>query len=222
MAEKESNLGRKLQMLKTATTLEPRNLSYWRALAVFATEQKQFTEAGKAWTGAERAAATEAERAEVRNIRREMEEQRAAHDEAEKRRIADEKARELQKLKDEALNAVRMAEQRANEKLTPLEPGRKVEEWFDGPKPGGRIRGKLQRVDCIGGRAKLVILGDDGKTVQLLIRAPDDIVVQGEQTMNLTCGPLKTPRGVVVEYHPKPDKKLGTAGEAATVEFQKQ
>ena len=222
MAEKESNPGRKLQMLKTAATLEPRNVSYWRALAECATAQNNFTDAAKAWTGAERAASTDAERAQLLKIRHDMEDQRAAHDESEKRRIAEERAREIQKLKDEAMNAVRLAEARANEKLKPLEPGRKVEAWSDEPHPAGRIRGTLQRVDCISGRAKLVIVGDDSKTTQLLIRAPDKMVVAGEETMNLACGPLKNPRTVVVEYHPKPDAKLGTVGEAATIEFQKR
>lgn len=222
MAEKETSPGRKLQMLKTAATLEPRNVAYWRTLAQYATEQKNFVEAAKAWTGAERAAATDTERAQLRKIRHDMEEQRAEFDETEKKRIADERARELQKLKDEAMNAVRLAEAKANQNLTPLEPGRKVEQWWDGPRPAGRVRGTLQRVDCANGRAKLVIVGDDNKTTQLLIAAPEKMVVEGETSTSLSCGPLKNPRTVVVEYHPKPDAKLGTAGDAAVIEFQKR
>jgi hypothetical protein len=95
-----------------------------------------------------------------------------------------------------------------------------VEEWWTGPEAGAKLSGTLERVDCLGRQARLVVRGSDGVMVQLLVRDPGQIVLSGGGVKTLGCGVQRPARAVTVQYVPKPDKKLGTAGEAATVEFR--
>jgi hypothetical protein len=54
----------------------------------------------------------------------------------------------------------------------------------------------------------------------LLIRDPAKVALSGAKNATLTCGPQRPPRHVIIEYFAKPDSKMGTAGEVATVEFR--
>jgi len=127
--------------------------------------------------------------------------------------VADEKERELLKLKNEALERIRAAEAKTSRNHPPLEPGHKVEEWWgDNKGPGARIEGLLERVDCLAGQARLVLRTADGKTVQLLIRNPSQVVIEGGGERTLGCGPQKPPRKLSVEYTPRADKKTQTSG----------
>jgi hypothetical protein len=58
-----------------------------------------------------------------------------------------------------------------------------------------------------------------GKELRLLIPDPSQVAILGGGEQSLSCGPQK-PRRVTVEYFPKRDAKLGTAGEVATLQFQ--
>ena len=78
--------------------------------------------------------------------------------------------------------------------------------------------GILQQVDCLGKQARLIIKADDGKTVRLLVRDASQIAIVGASQQALGCGRQK-PRKISVEYFPKPDARLTTAGEVATIEF---
>ena len=96
--------------------------------------------------------------------------------------------------------------------------GAKVEPWWNGPSPSGKAVGILKQVDCLGKQARLVIQAGDGKIIRLLVRDPSKIAIVGEKPEALGCGRQK-PRKISVEYFPKTDAKLATAGDVATIEF---
>ena len=81
------------------------------------------------------------------------------------------------------------------------------------------MQGKLKQVDCLGKQARLVVEDAQHQIVKLLVADPAQIVFIGSQQATLGCG-VQKPRPVVVEYFPKPNAKLATAGEVATIEFQ--
>jgi hypothetical protein len=91
--------------------------------------------------------------------------------------------------------------------------------WWEGPKPSGKVRGKLHQVDCIGSQARLIVEGEDHKTIRLLVPDPTKVAITGGVREALVCGP-QPPRTVVIEYFPKVNARLATAGEVATIEFQ--
>lgn len=126
---------------------------------------------------------------------------------------------ELERLKDEALRRIRNAELRANEGKPRVDES-KVVPWWDGPQPSGQVDGILQRVDCMSGLARLTVSVQGGKPVSLAVRSPADVVIQGSSVTSLSCGVQKPPRRVTIQYFPKFDANLGTAGDVAVVEFK--
>lgn len=216
MALRESDPARRIARLKTAATLNPRDASYWQALAEAHLAQHEFGEAAKAWRAAEQAATGDEQRARMRQARLDIERQRLDYEAAERKRIADEKQREIDRLKAEALAEVRALEAKYNRGSKPED---KAVPWWDGPKPSGRAQGALTRVDCLGRQARLVIQSEDRKITQLLVPDPTQIAIMGGGEQTLGCGPQKS-RRVVVEYFPKMNPKLATSGEVATIEFQ--
>ena len=149
-----------------------------------------------------------------------FEERARAIEAAERQRIEDERKRNLERLEREAVERVRAAEQKANRDAKPLPPDQKVEAWWDGPRPDRKIQGLLERVDCIRGTARLLVRDANRAVVQLLIRDPKTVALSGARDATLACGPQRPPRHVTIEYFAKPDSKMGTAGEVATVEFR--
>lgn len=221
LAQRESDPQQKLKLLANAAELERRNSGYWRALAEAYAEQKQFAEAARAWAAAEQAAPNETERARLQEIRAETERKRLEHEAAEKQRLAKEKQRHIQELKKQAMASIEAALEKANRANAPEEPGekRKVVEWWEGPKAEGRVRGLLQRVDCLGKQLRLVIEGQDHKLVRLLILDPQKVAVAGGKELTFGCGPQRPPRKIAVDYFPKADPKLNTTGEVAVIDF---
>jgi hypothetical protein len=215
-ADRESDPRRKMHWLKQATTNDPRNASFWEALAKAALDAKEFAEAAKAWRGAEQAAVEEADRTRYARARAAVEEQRLDWEAAERKREADERERELRALKEAALAEVRALE---NKYSTGKADGGPVVPWWDGPKPEGRAQGALRQVDCLGKRFRLVIEGEDRKLTRLLIADPSQVAVLGGGELTLTCGRQNPPRRIIVEFNPKADAKLATAGEVATLQF---
>jgi hypothetical protein len=215
LGQREKNL----QELKTAATLEPRNARYWQALAQESIAQNQFPEAAKAWAAAEHASVDETERAQIRQARRAIEQQRLEYEAAERRRAAEEAAKDIERAKAAALAEVRAAEARANRSDTTSWAGRKVEPWWEGELPSGKVRGRLTQVDCRGSAVRFVIQGADGKLTRLVIRDPKKVVVLSGGQLDFACGPQPKPRTVSIEYFPKNDAKLATVGEVATIEF---
>ncbi|MCC6857718.1 MAG: hypothetical protein IT158_04110 [Bryobacterales bacterium] len=217
-ARKTDDPGLRIKELQAATEIGRRRAVYWQALAEEWLNQKNFSEAAKAWRAAEQAAVDDADRARIRQARASIEQQRLDFEEAEKRRAAEERERELKRLKEQALAEVRALEARANAGSRPAAPGEKVEPWWEGPRAQGKATGTLRQIDCIGKQARLVLEVEGGKTLRLLIRDPGQVALIGGGVQTLGCGPQKG-RRVRVEYHPKPDSKTATAGEVATIEF---
>ncbi|MBI1790695.1 MAG: hypothetical protein HYR60_24460 [Acidobacteria bacterium] len=219
LARRELDMPKRIELLKSAVSLDRRDAAAWQALAEAYQTAHQYADAAKAWLAAEQAATSDAQRAQLRTARLDIERQRLDFEEAERRRIAEEKERELRKLKEAAVAELRALEARVNKDQPPASPGEKPVPWWDGPNPEGKLRGLLKQVDCLGRQARLLIESEDGKvTTRLLIRDPGKIAIMGAQEQTLGCGKQK-PRRIVVEYFPKPDSKLATAGDVATIEF---
>jgi hypothetical protein len=91
--------------------------------------------------------------------------------------------------------------------------------WWDGPRPSGKVRGTLRQVDCAGSQAVLIVEGSDHKTVRLLAPDAAKVTIAGRGGQTLGCG-KQAPRAVSIEYFPRVNARLGTAGEVAAIEFQ--
>jgi hypothetical protein len=210
MAARDTDPLKRLAHWKAAAERNPRNAAYWQGLAESYLEQRDFENAAKAWTQGEQAATDPAQRERMRQARREIEQQRLDYEAAERQKAAD----ELEKLKQQARADVRALEDKYKEGTG----GAKPVPWWDGPKPSGRVTGSLKQVDCLGKQARLVI-DAAGKLTRLLVPDPKTVVILGGGDQSLGCGTQK-PRQVAVEYFPKTNARLATAGEVATIEFQ--
>lgn len=219
LANFDSNSAQKIADLKQATKLDRRNIEYWQELARVATAANQFGDAAKAWSGAERAAANEQEREKIRATRLQIEGQRADFELAERKRIAEEQAREVERVKQQSFGEVRAAEEAARKKMNPdgtAIPTATI--WMDELNGAGKVDGVLQRFDCLGKLARLVIQTADGKTTQLAVRDPAKVGLSGSDKM-MACGVQKPARRVSVQFVVQPDKKLATAGDATVIEL---
>lgn len=215
------DLDQRSALLKKAAALDPRGVPYWQALAQSETDAARFVEAQKAWGGAERAAATPEERNRIRQVRLQLQADRASH-EAEERRLRDEEAaRDLQRVKDESMASIHEAESAANKKLNPNgTPAPKDLAWWSSPEAGSKVEGVLTRFDCLGRQARIVVQSAEGKTLHLMVRDQSQLTLAGGSEQTVACGPQKTQRKVLVLYNAKADKKLGTAGDAVSIEFR--
>lgn len=218
----KKQLEQRATLLKKATGLGPRNMKYWQALAKTYEAAKDFAEAQKAWAGAERAAANDQEREQISKLRLDLQGKRFDEEAAERKRAADERQADIDRVKAQSEAAIHAAELAARKKLNPngaVPP--KPEAWYQPPADTGpSVQGVFQRLDCLDQRARLVIQTADGKTVQLLMADPSQISMGGgggEQT--LSCGAQKNARQVVVHYNAKTDAKLHTTGEVTSIEF---
>ena len=218
MAARDTDPRQRLMHWKAATERDPRNTAYWRSLAETYLDENNYGEAGKAWRGGEQAATDPAERERFHRARMLVEQQRLDHEEAEKRQEAEEKARELARLKTQALADLHKAEAKYSDG-TPV-GGDKPVPWWEGPKPEGKVSGTLKQVDCLPKQqARLSIEDAAHKLVKLLVADPSKVVYTGNGEVSLGCGAQK-PRKITVEYFPKANARLATAGEVATIEFQ--
>ena len=217
MALRDTDARQRLAHWKAATERNPRNPASWRALAECYLADHNYGEAAKAWRGGEQAATDPAERESMRQARLAIEQQRLDYEEAEKRRQADEEARAIEKLKAQARADLHAMEARVNNGAPHADP--KAVPWWDGPKPSGKLQGNLKQVDCLGKQARLVVEADDRKPVKLLVTDAGQVAILGAEHQTLGCG-VQKPRHVIIEYFPKPNARLATAGEVATIEFQ--
>jgi hypothetical protein len=218
MARRDTDPRKRLAHWKAATERNPREPSYWQALAECYLADHDYSGAAKAWTQGEQAATDPALRAKMHQARMDIEQQRLDYEAAEKRRQAEEEARDIERLKAEARAHVRDLERKYNNGVDP-KASEKAVPWWDGPKPSGKVTGSLKRVDCIGKQARLVIEASDKKLVRLLVPDPTQVAIFGTGDISLGCGAQKD-RPITVEYFPKRNARLSTAGEVATIEFQ--
>jgi hypothetical protein len=207
---------KRIQYLEKAALLSPRDASRWEELAKACLDEKVFDKAAQAWRNAEQAATTPEEHARMETARRAIEQQRLDWEDAERKRQAAEREREILRLKAAAMTELRAAEAKANRGKGP-EPD-KVVPWWEGPKPDGHATGNLKKVECVGHQMRLVIEGDDQKLTRLLIRDPSGVAILGGGDEKLGCG-VQKPRRIVVEYFSKRDARSATVGEVATIQF---
>lgn len=213
MAARDTDPEKRIAHWRAASERSPRNPAYWQGLAEAYLADQNFTEAAKAWSRGEQVATDPAERARMRQARLAIEQQRLDAAEAERRKAAE----DLEKLKEQARAEVHALEDQYKEKSP--DSGAKPVPWWDGPKPSGKLEGSLKQVDCLGSQARLVIEGANHKITRLLVTDPGKVVIVGGGDQALGCGAQK-PRRVSVEYFPKTNARLSTAGEVATIEFQ--
>jgi hypothetical protein len=217
MAKRDTDPRKRQLHWKSAAERDPRNAEYWRSLAETYLADHNYGEAAKAWRSGEQAATDPVLREKMRQARMSIEQQRLDYEEAEKRREAAEKAKEIENLKTQARAELHKAETKFSEGSTPTD---KAVPWWDGPKPSGKVTGTLKRVDCLPKQqAVLFIEGEDRKLVKLLIAEPAKVAYTGSGEVTLGCG-VQKPRKITVEYFGKPNSKLATAGEVATIDFQ--
>jgi hypothetical protein len=217
LAALETHPAQRLVALRAATALEPRDSATWIALAETQEANRQFAEAAKSWTAAERATDDLTARAQIRQARgasenRRVEEQIEARN-AERRRIE----QELQDLRNRALTDIRKAEARANEGKPVIDASTLGEYKEDLNR--ATISGMLTRVDCLGEQARLHV--SSGRQVtRILVPVANQVEITGGGERSLGCGVQKPARKVSVDYTPRTNQKQGTAGEAAKIEFR--
>ena len=218
LAERDTDPEKRLAHWKLAAERNPRNPSYWQHLAEAYAADHNYDGAAKAWTSGEQSATDPAVRDRMHTARMAIEQERLDYEESEKRRKADEEAREIARLKGEARAQVHALEQKYSD-------GKSAEDhedvpWWDDPKTPAKAEGMLNRVDCLAGsQARLTIVTDDHKTVKLLVTDPSKLSIAGKGDLTFRCG-IQKPRRVMVGYTPKLNARLATSGEAATLEFK--
>ncbi|MBL8216714.1 MAG: hypothetical protein JNK87_38700 [Bryobacterales bacterium] len=219
MANLEKTPARAAFYLKQAAPLDARNSALWQRLAKIQSEANEFNDAAKSWFAAELSAPTAKEKEAVRQARLQFEEERAEKEAAEKKRIADERQRELDRLREEAMNRVREAEAKANKGGTPVSG--EVVPWWDEKQEMKKLSGTLDKVDCLKPAARLWIAAHGAKPVALLIPDPTKVVILSQNgEASFGCGVQKPARQVTVEYVPRPNAKLATSGDITRIEFR--
>jgi hypothetical protein len=219
LAQIETDSLAKMKELKAAATLDPRNASYWQALAEAQAAADDYDNAAKSWSLAEHAAKDEPERARIHIAKMALDAARADFTEAEKRRRAEEAARDLERVKAAAAAEVHAAEAAANARLNAgKEAYQKPQAWWDEP-TGAKVEGKLTRVECLNGPLRLTIQKDGGAAVKIAVRDLKKLTVNGASEAKFGCGVAKPARKIRLTYEAKPDAKLGTLGDVLVVEF---
>jgi hypothetical protein len=86
-------------------------------------------------------------------------------------------------------------------------------DWSDVNAAGLKVEGTLKSLDCLGASARLAVQAADGKTTELLVTDPSQLM------KTLSCGPQKAARPVLVQYNARSDAKFHTAGDVVSIEF---
>ena len=219
LAAIETDPSRRLDWLKKAASLEPRNAARWTAVAEVYQKHNLYPQAAKAWAAAADASVDDAERERIDTARRGIEQQRLDYEAAERKRAEEEKQRDLDRIKKAAMAEIHAAEDRANSANPRANPGGKVETMEVGDVPAGKVEGSLVQIDCLGRTMRIVVREAGGSETRLLIRDPRNVGVSGGNVA-LKCGPQRPARAVSVAYQPKADARLGTAGEVAVIAYQ--
>ena len=215
LGDKYDDPGQRLAEWKIALGLAPHNVDWWVTYAHLNEGQKHWAEAGRAWVAAAEATTDPAKRDTYLKARAAIEQQRMDDDAAEKKRDADAKAAELDRLKTAARKEIADAELRANSQNTKKGDNAPVVDWWDDANSSS-LNGMLTRVDCVGKQLKLQVKDDGGAARVLLVTDPNGIDVRGGE-MKFSCGVQKA-RPVVIRY--KPSKASGVFGEVTGIEYK--
>ena len=97
----------------------------------------------------------------------------------------------------------------------------KVEQWWD-PEKGEKVTGALTRVDCLAGGVARISVVNAGKARTFAIRDASRIAIQSAKGAQETlgCGVQRPARSVEVLFQPKPDARLGVAGDVVQLDFK--
>ena len=219
--EKLSDPARRMAEWKQAVNLAPRNYDWWDRYARLCLDQKQYAEAGRAWMAAAQAAPDADLRDGYLAARGRIEQQRLDAEDLERRLEAEAKAREIDRLKNQARKELADLEARVNTNpLSPQDRANAVD--YDDAFASEKLTGSLVRVECTGKQLRLSVKNDDGQTLVLFVPNTQQFEIKGAES--LACG-VQKPRRVTVTYRPapktaKPDPKA-VAGEATGMEFQR-
>ncbi|MEO8052221.1 MAG: hypothetical protein ABI833_17565 [Acidobacteriota bacterium] len=216
----ESDAARKIAQLKMAATLAPRNAIYWQTLATSQAAANLFADAEKSWTAAERAAGSRDEKRRIHQAKLALEENRAEFEAAEKRRQMEEEARDLQRVKDNALAEIRAAEQAANRRMAVNAGNVKGAVPYFGDPTGQKVSGTLTRVECLNSGPLRLTIQQAGFPIRLLIRNPKQLTVAADSGQaEFACGVQKPVRKIEVQHDGKVDARLSTMGDILVVKF---
>lgn len=216
LAERETGKNAKAARWLAVVKLEPNNSQYWKSLALAQESADQFDAAAKSWATAETTALTELERVQLREQRAAADQQRFEQAAAERKRLADERERDIQRVRNEQLARIRAAEGKTSQDLG----GGEVVAFQKGPAADAQVEGQLQKVECLkASQLRLVILTTAQKRVQLLVPDAASLLLVGSKEPTLVCGP-RAAAPVLVKYATKRNAALATVGEAASVEFR--
>ena len=219
--EKLSDPARRMAEWKQAVNLAPRNYDWWDLYARLCLDRKQYAEAGRAWMSAAQAAPDAQLREQYLTARGQIEQQRLDAEDAERRKDAEAKAREIDRLKNEARKELAALEARVNTRpLSAQDAANTVD--YDDAFASANLTGSLVRVECTGKQLRLSVKNDEGRTLFLFVPNTQQFEIKGAES--LTCG-VQKPRRVTVSYKPasktqKQDPKA-PAGEATGMEFQR-
>jgi hypothetical protein len=202
---------------KQAVNLAPRNHEWWARYAQLCVDQKQYAEAGRAWVAAAQAAPDVQLRERYLTARGQIEQQRLDAEDLERRKDAEEKAREIDRLKADARKELADIEARANTRPLSAQELSKTVEWFDDA-GSAKITGVLVRVDCIGKQLRLNVKDDEGKSQTFVVPDPLQFEIKGGET--LACGVQKT-RRVTISYKPAKQGSKNSPSEATGLEFER-
>lgn len=198
-ASKENDPAKAYKALKDAAPAALRDAAYQSQLAKWAQSAGLYAEESKAWAAAERAAFNPEQKEALRQARLGAQDRRYEA-EAQARREAEEaRLKDIERVRQESLRRVREAEAKARGQLTPLEPGTKVERWWDGDQPTSTFIATLVRVECLGGgKARLGLAAENGKITSYNLDDPSKLILSGAgaDTFTFSCGAQKPARKV--------------------------
>ena len=209
LGEKITEPARRAPEWKQAVALAPGNYEWLAQYAKLCVELKQYAEAGRAWVGAAQAAPDAKTREEFLSARENIDKQRLDDEDAERRKEAEAKAREIDRLKALARKEIADLEARANgHPLSPAEAANTVD-WYDSS-ADATVEGTLIRVDCVGKQLRLNVKDEAGRMQIFTVPDPAQFLIQGGDK-KLSCGPQQPRRVTVAVKSPKPAAKGGSA-----------
>jgi len=200
--EKLTDPGRRAAEWKQATELAPRQHEWLARYAELCLDRQQFAEAGRAWSAAAQAAPTDALRDEYLGHRSRIETQRLEAEDVERRRIAEEKAAEIARLKQDARSEVARLEARFNTNPLSKEEASNIVNYDETDAALAErspvLEGTLTRVECGGTKLTLTLKDVQGKLVTLLV--PDTRRFEVKPEATLSCGAQTKPWHVKIPY----------------------
>jgi hypothetical protein len=220
--EKLTDPARRMAEWKQAVNLAPRKYEWWAQYAQLCVTQKQYAEAGRAWVAAAQAAPDVQLREQYLTARGQIDQQRLDDEDRERRKEAEAKAREIERLKADARKELADLEARVNTRPLSKDEATKTVDWFD-DSTAATVTGALLRVDCTGKQLRLNLKDDEGSAWNLRVSDTSQFEIKGGAT--LSCGAQKAQPRVTITYKTaqqaaKQNSGKPVSGEAIGLEFK--